>query len=685
MGWKDILRPIRDRLRDNLPDWHSDGPEQTDMVGEFAYFETFEELDRDVAIDPLHCANTPLLQRAKLPADDVCRTSITMIHDFRGGYHAFEGPQGNRLFADDYIWSFAYMQLIDRFVYFSHKLITIPPAAWTNALHRNGVRSLGTFIVEPAARGMERILDHEGATFHLAARLAKIAADYGFDGWLIDIEKTFPVLVYKRPLLVGFLEQLKHEMGEGNVVWSVIRRQRDPQLTSCRYDALTSANTVQYQNELTALNAPFAQAAGAILTNYAWTPEKAQSSLKVAQDHAVKPENVIVGIDVWAQNSDDPRRVTWPRNVGGGTGTGMAVRKLAETGVSAGIFAPAWAYEHYATKAEQFKPTTSDKIELAMWIGEKMPEVECPCGTPNPHDIDNYQDNPILNSAKTYIAGSEDFFYTNFCQPLQTFDNKSSLIASQSVYPKLTSNGPLTAGMGYYPSALDIAYRHSKDTTGAVLLHLKTFDLHMPDPSSLYVAIKVYGEMNEEPGFDLSIELEGTDRFISLNGEDYPEPCLLTDLPKRHEGNGDALTGLVVRISGSNHPEDALINITLLSIGVYRVPQTWTEPTQSITETWLQRHGEQTRLHWRYEYETDPNDKNAFHPRGRLMGPFSHFNVRLHDCSGLHIYASECILDHYTMNSIRKSPDAMVKIEGVGFVGQTLATLEVRAKDLRSV
>lgn len=40
-------------------------------------------------------------------------------------------------------YSFYHWQYIDIFNYFAHKLVTIPPAVWTNAAHKHGVVVLG--------------------------------------------------------------------------------------------------------------------------------------------------------------------------------------------------------------------------------------------------------------------------------------------------------------------------------------------------------------------------------------------------------------------------------------------------------------------------------------------------------------------------------------------------------------
>lgn len=40
-------------------------------------------------------------------------------------------------------YAFYHWQYIDIFNYFAHNLVTIPPAVWTNAAHKNGVIVIG--------------------------------------------------------------------------------------------------------------------------------------------------------------------------------------------------------------------------------------------------------------------------------------------------------------------------------------------------------------------------------------------------------------------------------------------------------------------------------------------------------------------------------------------------------------
>lgn len=227
-----------------------------------------------------------------------------------GGYHDWESARPQAL--EEKVFVCNYAQYIETFVYFSHKLVCIPPAAWINAMHRNGVKVLGTFMIEGDDSGVERILDQEDGGFVVAKRLAQMASAYGFDGWMLNIEAEFPGhCQHPTRTLATFLRGLKRLLGaEGLLVW---------------YDALTKDNEVDYQNSLNAENLEFALAADAFFTNYKWTVSDLEESKETAEAHGIKPAEIHFGIDVWAQNTNmpGPPRITFPRDGGGGTLTGV--------------------------------------------------------------------------------------------------------------------------------------------------------------------------------------------------------------------------------------------------------------------------------------------------------------------------------------------------------------------------
>jgi endo-beta-N-acetylglucosaminidase D len=233
-----------------------------------------------------------------------------MLRCQAGGYRDYEGVRPPLV--EDKLYSCNHLQYVGTFVYFSHKLVCVPPSSWTNTMHRNGVKVLGTFIVESEKIQPGRMLDQEDGEFVVAKQLAAIAGAFGFDGWLLNVEIEFPNLVtHPTEKLTGFIRSLKRLLGsEGLVIW---------------YDALNIDNRVDYQNGLTEKNVPFALAADYLFTNYKWTKSKLEQAKIVSQWHGITPKEVQFGIDVWAQNTDmpGPPRVTFPAKVGGGTNTGL--------------------------------------------------------------------------------------------------------------------------------------------------------------------------------------------------------------------------------------------------------------------------------------------------------------------------------------------------------------------------
>ncbi|KAF2672408.1 hypothetical protein BT63DRAFT_370016, partial [Microthyrium microscopicum] len=454
-SWRDILRPIRDGLdniRERIPDLRPYDPtednlrkrkRQDDALQGFAYIESFDDLLswRPEHADPIQKSSTPLLQRtASLnpTKDQPPGAKVLVCHDCSGGYHPYEAVVLNQIEHEDF--SLEYLQFVETFVYFSHRLVTIPPPSWTNTLHLNGVLSLGTFIVEPGTKRAEEIFHYTTNSdstkyFPVAEQLAAIAEAYGFDGWLINIEKTFTQNSWDLDAMIGFLKALRGKMGPTRkLVW---------------YDSLTVGGRVRYQNALTYSNLPFFETCGNILTNYAWEPSMIEMSKAVAKNSGVSVANIYFGVDVWAQNKPVDKyhpRVSFPQNRGGGgTNTGVAVSECRNQGVSSGIFAPAWAYEHF--KLPEDGPTVS----RCMWEGEPLPkEVECECygGRPNAAmcHFTHRTDASITRSALEYPAGSEDFFWTDFCKAFsqRTIRPDSSSarteinahLGSQSVLPR---------------------------------------------------------------------------------------------------------------------------------------------------------------------------------------------------------------------------------------------------------
>ena len=355
---------------------------------------------------------------------------------FPGGYHDYESIRPS--FVTEPLFFPNYLQHVDLFVYFSHKLVSCPPPTWTNVLHRNGVKTLGTFIIEPGTLDIERILDDDGGVNRVARQLASIADHLGFDGWLLNIEDHLPLFTSDFcGKILHFINDLKTMLGsEKELIW---------------YDALTQNNEVDYQNGLTSKNCKFANAAGALFTNYAWQESQLAQAGALAQCCSLQRSNIFFGIDMWAQNTDmpGPKRVTFPSEGGGGTMTGYvsdhlyerinmltyekATHRLAEDGFSAAVLAPAWAFEH-------FPAATSQQVDKAVWEGTKLDlDLGCNCRHGKPHQIDKYRAHPLAHCAKQSPAGTEHFFESDFRIP---FESVQTATKAHIVRPRIGSMQP---------------------------------------------------------------------------------------------------------------------------------------------------------------------------------------------------------------------------------------------------
>ncbi|WP_020576473.1 endo-beta-N-acetylglucosaminidase [Actinopolymorpha alba] len=180
--------------------------------------------------------------------------------------------------------------------------INLPNPAWTDAAHRNGVKSLGCWFWPRPENFAEFVEKRPDGSFPVADKLVEMAAYFGFDGYFINQEAAIT------------LEQtaLLHEL------FSYLARTAPPGFHVQWYDSLTMAGTVRYQNEFNATNSPWivdadgTRVCSSIFLNYWWSQER----LRRSHDHAVALgldpyEVVFAGTEAGLNNFSQPYDPRW--------------------------------------------------------------------------------------------------------------------------------------------------------------------------------------------------------------------------------------------------------------------------------------------------------------------------------------------------------------------------------------
>ncbi|KAF1835253.1 hypothetical protein BDW02DRAFT_578972 [Decorospora gaudefroyi] len=694
LGWKDILRPIRDGYRHLFPSPDT-GPtpeerrkqRDLDRLKGFTYFDTFDQLEAwtEANSDPLQRSNTPLLTRADDVDDGPGKANVLLIHDYSGNYHEYESVQGIGV-ADD-MYACEYLQHVDTFIYFSHKLVCVPPPTWSNTVHRNGVRVLGTLLIEPQTEGWGDLLKHttdnDGFAFPMVKTLVGIATHYGFDGWLVNIENPFPKDTWNPDILEAFLCQLKAQLGESRqLIW---------------YDALTTSNKISYQNALSANNLPFAEACGSILTNYCWTAADAEKSLQLALSRKLLPQNILFGIDVWAQNTSSftHPRVTYPEYGGGGTNTGVAVAKLAEFGLSAGIFAPAWSFEHF--------PGHGRDVEHAVWEGCPLTDdVECSCGDcTSRHRPNNLF--PILKNARERSAGSENFFYTDFSRAFGMHENEEreffnghsmhAQLGTQAILPR-----PPLPKSGKQTIELSHRLEHAAHRTRLVIEakkassgpeqpreeYLPLFKINIAAKKSL--CLEITSRNNLPPASDAVVcfYLKTTEaiHFHEIPPSDSTQKSTssveFSTPGSRVQGLGMYIRGLPNPAVGETTKILEVLEIRIAS----KSPANPPPPSYLIRnvrfENRAQRAREHTRLCWDYD-DREQMVKDV--PYSHITGPFSHFSICVDGVRVGRAYALEHPLNEILVERLA-GKEVVVEVVGVSFDGLMRALIPQLSKPI---
>uniref|UniRef100_A0A671R5T1 Cytosolic endo-beta-N-acetylglucosaminidase n=1 Tax=Sinocyclocheilus anshuiensis TaxID=1608454 RepID=A0A671R5T1_9TELE len=251
------------------------------------------------------------LLASRYPPLHSCPRRTLVSHDMMGGYLEDRFIQGAEV---ETPYAFYHWEYIDIFNYFSHQMVTIPPAVWTNAAHKHGVLSIGTFITEwtDGAKTCEAFLADEESYCAAADKLVQISHCYGFDGWLINIENVLSETAVKNtgPFLRYLIDHRgMHERVPGSVViW---------------YDSVLKNGTLDWQNKLNDDNRMF------------FDTEQSLEWMKSYSAAQGRFADIYVGVDVFARG----------KVVGGKFETNKALKMIRKYIFSTAIFAPGWVYE----------------------------------------------------------------------------------------------------------------------------------------------------------------------------------------------------------------------------------------------------------------------------------------------------------------------------------------------------
>lgn len=478
---------------------------------------------------------------------------------------------------------------------------------------------------------------------------------------------------------------------------------------------MTITNKVSYQNAVSALNLPFAKACGSILTNYCWKENDATNTIHKVLFENLPLHKIYFGIDVWAQNTTQLShpRVTYPEYGGGGSNTGIAVAKLAELGLSAGIFAPAWTFEHF--------PGYGRDVEQTMWDAEDLPEgITCSCGDCEKRHRPS-KTMALTAFARQYSATSETFFFTDFSRAISThsmnekdalFDgfNIHTQLGSQSVLPlRIESLGMRTPLQHFIEddsgrTQLVIEARNlpssslKKDL--APTMHgwmIPLFKLDMPVNGSLRLRVSYRDLSNMPQGVYFYVKVSGT--IHGLVRKDIPQMDHLLDLEVRHLHDSSLQDPRLEELGFHSIAFDAgngtrLVEVDYICIQPIAAFPILPEPapfqqisvssrdlplgspihTETVSGIHRSSRGEgetqQLRLCWAHTSTSHPMDGM---PYSNITGPFSYFTVYIDDLCLGRAYAAEHILPASLADRLT-GREASVKIKGVGFDGQELAS-----------
>lgn len=471
------------------------------------------------------------------------------------------------------------------------------------------------------------------------------------------------------------------------------------------------------------------KACGSVLTNYCWKEGDAAASLHQALQAGLSPQETYFGIDVWAQNTTKLAhpRVTYPEFGGGGTNTGVAVAKLAELGLSAGIFAPAWTFEHF--------PGHGRDMEATVWDGKNLPNgIDCSCGDCSKRHQPN-ETSPIASTAKEHNAGSEAFFFADFSQAFGSHSDEEedilyggaplhAQLGSQSVLPLRTESIGMISPLRHKiervagRSQLVIEARNlppavmKRDVAATVhSWGIPLFRLDMPIDGSLRLRISYrdVSEMSQGVSFYLKASCQASEeearrtgypvgyshKIYNLTRHDYPKVKHLDvelKIDSQYIPANLRLEELGFWSQATNDRRLAEIDyICIQPVASYPIPSRPfvyrggyfqdvssrnsspdVPPHHALFAIRKTSCGEGDTQHVRLSWSHTSSEPVQGMPYSEITGAFSHFIIEIDDLSLGRAYAAEHVVPASLVEELT-GREVAVRVHGIGFDGQELA------------
>lgn len=163
----------------------------------------------------------------------------------------------------------------------TYGVVNYPNPAYTDAAHRNGVKSLGSWFWPRQEDFSKWLVKKDNNSFPIADKMIEMARYMNFDGYFINQEAT-----------------ISKENAQQLQALLVYFKKQAPDLYIQFYDSLTKDGQLHYVNGFDATNSYWVQAANgsaadSIFMNYAWNPNRLEKGNQYAQSIGLDPLQVM--------------------------------------------------------------------------------------------------------------------------------------------------------------------------------------------------------------------------------------------------------------------------------------------------------------------------------------------------------------------------------------------------------